>query len=799
MENIFKQLDYQVSEERKSVNDIEMELLFIKNKNGSIRWVWPAAIKRPLFIKFYNVGSFRSKITVFVIKLIFLFRLQTIVLNKRLFYFSNENGDSNFDVMADWALFTGTVGPNNKAVLMMNKDGISRFIKIALTSNAKRLLKTEQVVLNKLNNARIKRFIFPDIYKATDSTLELSDISFESKRINFLTDMHFNALSELRELTSVQMKLSEIGSWKNVKADLSLLENTDDERMPKGMIRKLIKLADGMDEQAEIELGLSHGDFTSWNMYVQNGLVHLYDWELADPLRPVGFDFFHFIIQQGILVDRKSWKEISLEIENGAFQKLVQSESLKMDDYLKLYLVFNITYYLKLYTEQKVLHEQVYWLFGTWNEALSCLLKDRINQRELVLMDMFDFLLNKPYATIKFQNMYPEKLSEFSDVDMCIEKSIKSQLNHYLKNHPLVAYMNVQNRSFMSTEQVICEDGNILSLDLIWKIKRKELEILDTKELLRKSYTNAFGVKMLNSFDNARYIGLFYSLNDAPVPEKYNYYEEMLKTSSSPLDKQLYPHFIDENYDNQVLFDFVKSQKSNTGMKGLWNKFRYITDMISELLNSHGTVITFSGVDGAGKSTIIENIKFKVEKQLRKRVVVLRHRPSLLPILSAWVKGKEQAEQDTMSSLPRNGKNTAFLSSFIRFAYYYIDYLIGQFIIHVKYVRRGYVVIYDRYYFDFINDSKRSNIVLPKYIAEAGFMFLMKPKFNFFLYADATVILNRKKELDRETIENLTTNYLNHFEKLSERKSSSNYISINNTDLDKTLHTVFSKIAEKAA
>ena len=127
-------------------------------------------------------------------------------------------------------------------------------------------------------------------------------------------------------------------------------------------------------------------------------------------------------------------------------------------------------------------------------------------------------------------------------------------------------------------------------------------------------------------------------------------------------------------------------------------------------------VIGLTGTGGAGKSTVIENIKYKIEKQLRKRVVVLRHRPSLLPILSAYTKGKKAAEQQAASTLPRMGSNSSVLSSLVRFLYYYFDYVIGQFYVYVKYVLRGYVVIYDRYYYDFINDAKRSNIVLPKFI-----------------------------------------------------------------------------------
>jgi thymidylate kinase len=100
------------------------------------------------------------------------------------------------------------------------------------------------------------------------------------------------------------------------------------------------------------------------------------------------------------------------------------------------------------------------------------------------------------------------------------------------------------------------------------------------------------------------------------------------------------------------------------------------------------------------------------------------------------------------------------------------------------------VVIYDRYYFDFINDSKRSNIVLSKKISSFGYQFLLKPKFNFFLFADANTILNRKKELSKNTIELLTDDYKNLFLKLKSKSHLAIYESIKNEDLEVTLNHI---------
>jgi predicted AAA+ superfamily ATPase len=87
----------------------------------------------------------------------------------------------------------------------------------------------------------------------------------------------------------------------------------------------------------------------------------------------------------------------------------------------------------------------------------------------------------------------------------------------------------------------------------------------------------------------------------------------------------------------------------NKGFSYFKNTFHYLKDSFAE----KGFIITFSGVDGAGKSTVISEVSELIEKRYRRPVKVLRHRPSLLPILSVWTKGKEKAHEDAVNSLPR--------------------------------------------------------------------------------------------------------------------------------------------------
>ena len=306
------------------------------------------------------------------------------------------------------------------------------------------------------------------------------------------------------------------------------------------------------------------------------------------------------------------------------------------------------------------------------------------------------------------------------------------------------------------------------------------------------------------------YVVLFNLINGANTPDRYVQYFSLCtveerreifgyichkyKLSLNILDEL----FLHTGKDSKKIIETVKIQPVNHNFFRFLNTLRYLTDVIRDLIHNRGIIVTFSGVDGAGKSTILESVRQSLQMKYRQRVVVLRHRPSLLPILSSIRYGKQNAERKTTEVLPRQGKNNSKISSLFRFAYYYLDYLLGQFYIYFRYTFRGYTVLYDRYYFDFIIDSKRSNIVLPKSFLKLFYYFLFKPNVNVFLYAAPEIILSRKRELSSEDIQSLTAEYRELFDELSKGGKTKKYMVINNTDLNLTLDIVMKQCISAA-
>ena len=794
MQSYLSHLNYTIDEQ--NINAVQIQLIVVKNPDGTPRWIIPSDAKSAYFLKFYNVSNLKSKIISLFFQIIFKLRIQKIILKSKKYTISiadNKNAIYNLE-KTDWALFTGTIGPNNKMILYSNSE--KSFYKIATTENSKNIIVNELNTLNKLSSLKPAYFYFPAILASKENHLVIQDVSALNQRFENLSPVLINSISEYGNLDNEYLLFEEFSSKTSLNKTLIELSNSTDKRLPKGLIRKLQLLEKRFHNQ-KIEMSFSHGDFTPWNMFQDGDKAAIYDWELANKNYTLGFDGFHFIIQDGILVRRLSWKSIKNEIDIHIQDKTIYQWSKHQENnqgkYLSLYLLTNIINYLDIYTKQATWHAQIHWLLNTWNEALTTILFDEKPARSWLIIDLFDWLNPFNYAALKIPNQAPELLSTYSDIDICIEQHDEKNIINFIENHPCVKQVIKRRKSFMNGLTIVLTDSSMLSLDLIWQFKRKQLVFLDAKQLLDTNSLNDFGVRIPSNEELSRYVGLFYGLNNAKIPEKYLDLKLFLKNEIQK-DKLIINHYSNLTNSSKDLNIYIRKEKNNQGLSLLKNSIDYLIDTARNMNSKNGIIITFSGVDGAGKSTIIEKVKYELEKKFRKRVVVIRHRPSILPILSAWTKGKAKAEQDAATRLPRQGENKNSISSLLRFLYYYSDYILGQFYINFKYKYRGIIVLYDRYYYDFIIDGRRSNIATNEKLVKFGYNFVFTPNLNFFLYADPEVILSRKQELSAETITELTDKYKQLFNFYENKKKQNNYHTINNIDIQETIDTIISQI-----
>lgn len=779
-------LDIPLSGDASAGTDQAIPCYLYRNPDGSIRWLWPANATQPDFLRFYHRGSYRARLFVGLVNLLFRLRLDRWIAHDRLVLYTTSNGADRLRQAHRWALFTGTPGPNRKLVIWYRTaTGASFFAKIALARPAALNLHREARVLQQLAQQPFRRIDVPCPVVYGKGLLIQDDLATSVLQpINQLSDVSAATWQELVRRGWQWQPLAQTAFWQQARQTLTDLRDVSDARIPVSLLDKAERLMHSLNSQRTVPMTMAHGDCTPWNMMRRDGQLCLIDWELGQEALPVLYDLFHFVYQSAILIGNRGYGAIRQELDRYLsqpdWQAFCRQRGIDLALSEQLYLLHTLTYYLSVYRRQQDWHRQVAWLLTTWNAALTHWLHQgkALSDRQLVLQDLAFWLHRRPHTALKLTVEHLTDMPDSSDLDLCLPRPVAEQLTAYLQQHPLVRKPVIEARTFMKQLHLLCADGSALHVDLIWQLKRKAIQFMDATTLWQQATPAPHGLNVPQPVHTQTYLRFFYGLNHAPMPDRY------LPLFDHPTDAQL------PNESRRQ----VGQLPPNRGWRGLLNGAAYGWDTLRSFAFRRGMIITFSGVDGAGKSTVIEQTRQQIEKRLRQRVIVLRHRPSLLPILSAWKYGKAQAEQRAASTLPRQGTNQQIGSSLLRFGYYYADYLFGQFYVQVKYVWRGYIVLYDRYYFDFINDSRRSNIALPPALTTSLYRLLLKPRLNVFLYAPAEEILRRKQELDATTITDLTRQYLGLFERLQRRYPSSEYLPLLNQHLPRTLVQIMTRI-----
>lgn len=420
-----------------------------------------------------------------------------------------------------------------------------------------------------------------------------------------------------------------------------------------------------------------------------------------------------------------------------------------------------------------------------------------MTNRNHFIRNFFIFLADKDYALLKYIEDDLSSIGATSDIDIAISKNNSALVLDFVKNQESVRTYNVYSSSFMKMVYISFKDNSFLELDLINNFIRKDICYLDIKELLRNQTNNHEQLKVPSLKYSFLYILLFYILNKANVEKKYqDFFNKLPKKEQNNITNFINQRFNlqFDNLEQLYTFDerfYVQIKKSvsqeNNFISKVRNSISYLSDIFSNRKKSK--IITFSGVDGAGKTTILREFSTLLNKKYRRNVIELRHRPSILPILSSIKHGKEEAERKTMEVLPRTGSNKSKLSSYIRFFYYLIDYILGQWVIFFKYSLHGDIIIYDRYYFDFICDSRRTNIDLNSRFVKFFYKFVFKADLNIFLYAPPDVILSRKQEMDEKSITSLTKKYNGLFSEYGQ-SNDNQYVSIKNINKDTTMQII---------
>lgn len=788
---------------------VQTELDYIGNPDGTIRWLYPTGARRPLFLSTYNSPTKKAALYRRGISMLFRLGLARFARSGRiLIQHAPEANIAELPIRiskASYAVFTGTVGPNRKAVIALESRGkVGYFAKVAIGPQASLLMHYEIHAQKKVAKMELKNWQVPAGSMVGSHTTVQENIATKRRPYSGkLSKLHLDAIAEM-DLATRSFSASRRASFlTRVRNRMQAIERGPAlPSIPRisAQLQFLFREATTLEK---LPIAYSHGDFTPWNLYPSEDRLRVYDWEMAG-YRPALFDCIHFIFQNNVLVERKPYSEIKEQVNKVLGKKpmrvVLDRIGLDPNQILRLYLLESIAANIRLFQKQDGLHPQAWWLMQTWTQALQleCGKMEIDSCRSHFLEEFSATLSGSEYAVMRGGESGLANLPIGSDLDILVKKESLELVHQKVAQYPMVLKLRRFRQSFMDRLEIHFVDGSFLSLDLLTDLRRKSLRMIAAEKVLERAQVDPFGIMRLSPEDQLEYAILFYGLNKHPIPKKYS--EVLVGLSNSRY--QAFEERLHRRYglsgdsaksQQQVKSNAIRLRKQlknldiNRPSKRPRLCLQYLVDLTRRFFGESGMVITFSGVDGAGKSTILEATAEAVSLAYRRKVKVLRHRPSILPIISALRYGKQAAEKRSADQLPRQGTNRSTLSSFLRFAWYYVDYLFGQWYIWLFYQRRGYVVLYDRYYFDMIADPERSNLRLPVAFVQLAGRLIRKPTLNFLLTADPEAIRARKQELPLKDIRSLTAKYRELFKRLSQSKSRSQYFSLHNLGIDESV------------
>ena len=183
---------------------------------------------------------------------------------------------------------------------------------------------------------------------------------------------------------------------------------------------------------------------------------------------------------------------------------------------------------------------------------------------------------------------------------------------------------------------------------------------------------------------------------------------------------------------------------------------RRLYDNIVRYIAPPGLMISFTGPDGSGKSTLIDSL-IRNDSKFYSGHHILHLRPHFLPSLSSLYHNlsREHTTSVGISVYQKSNKHEfrSKIAQIFRLTYYWFDYVIGYWLKVRPLLARDHLVVFDRYYYDYYFDFDQKAVQgIDFYVKFLGF-FVPKPLYNFILVADANNINDRKNELSVGEIE----------------------------------------------
>lgn len=386
--------------------------------------------------------------------------------------------------------------------------------------------------------------------------------------------------------------------------------------------------------------------------------------------------------------------------------------------------------------------------------------------------EIFNFLMDKfekqniDYVILHSYQCLPERFDSDIDIAINVQKitdAIKL-LDELLKptEWRVVQYWR---HEYYAADCVISNDKEYLQVDFCIHYERNGRVVLPVQELINKrqkynnfyipsaetEFTYILVKKILKKkFSDGSKEQLTALWNNMLAQEHATVQKSLSRFLSEEKIEKIIAQIRDGNYDN---IDIVSAHnellnKTSEFKANLHYTFFDCRRKLERIIHPTGVFVVLLGVDGAGKTTIAEELKARSTVAYRR----IKHYHSRVRVLKDISQIKSGNAPIAASNPHGNKRKSGKTVSVMKFGYYLLDFLIGNVIITKAKIQSSLVLI-ERYYYDYSIDKVRYNLNLSDRFIKFFGHLVKKPDVIFILTGDSQILYKRKYEISVEEIQ----------------------------------------------
>lgn len=393
---------------------------------------------------------------------------------------------------------------------------------------------------------------------------------------------------------------------------------------------------------------------------------------------------------------------------------------------------------------------------------------------ERFFCDYIEFLVNEHIEYCVVGNYHSLPSYTENDIDIWVGDTSKAQLllDKCARKHMLSLYLrndtaNGSNNYFYNETD---NSLSIIKIDLMHECAFKSILPIMERDVFLENRSVYKQFNVLNQLHET-YLHLMYPLIEfGIVKEKYKdkilqyrdnrQFQELIKENlDEQLVKLLITHLNNEDWQsivklkNKIRINLTKRMFLNLSGRRVSIFLNLSRSIFNRLfIYKNGVVVCLTGLDGAGKSTIVGRLLDESNHYfIKNKSSKFYWRPFLLPKISDIV-GKDSGEKILAS-----GRRSLKMSSnykivyLVKYLYYILDFIFGYFK-YAKNSKTGGMILFDRYHFDNIIYPERFGFYASKKLMRIFDKIIPQPDVKIYLTASDITLYERKREIDLDII-----------------------------------------------